>query len=61
MLKNLHCCYTVIGAIAATTLLHGLAFAQTTSVSAGDVAGSISSLPMASKPVSSTQCGSTTG
>ena len=39
MLKNLHRCHTVIGAIVATTLLHRLAFAQTTSVSADDVAG----------------------
>lgn len=39
MPRNLHHCSAVVGAVAATTLLHGIAFAQTGSVIAADVAG----------------------
>ena len=37
--ENMDRCLTVLGAVAATTMLHGLACAQTRSVTAADVAG----------------------
>lgn len=39
MPRDLHRCVTILGAVAAMTLLHGLACAQTRSVTAADVAG----------------------